>query len=209
MITDTITNTQTHARRELQILRQTTPDAIILDFESEILALCEAFGRSGQSGGSAPYTAGAITAALEKLFLFNPIAPITGEDQEWVDVTEINDRKPWFQNSRCGGLFKDGVDAQPYYLDAIVWKGPREHDAFTGSAYDPVGVLIRSSQCIKSFPFTPKTFYVDVIYRSVDKQEAEAKGLHYIEHGDNTCTISVIKDASQLEEVFEYYGKRF
>jgi hypothetical protein len=53
-----MTNTQSHAKRELEILFKTTPDAIIREFETEILALCEKFGQSGQSGGSAPFTAG-------------------------------------------------------------------------------------------------------------------------------------------------------
>lgn len=205
-----MTNTQIHARREFQILRETIPDAIILDFETEILALCEAFGRSGQSGGSAPYTAGAIVGALKKLLLQDPIAPITGEEQEWMDVSSYSgDKIPSFQNTRCGTLFKDGEDSQPYYLDAIVWKGPKEYDTFTGRVYTPdLTELISSSQLVKGFPFKPKTFYVDVIYLPVNQKDAEERDLHYIQHHDNSCTISVIKDISQLEEVFEYYNKK-
>lgn len=205
-----MTNTQNHAIREFQILKETTPDAIILEFESEILALCEAFGRSGQSGGSAPYVASAITSALKKLLIQEPIAPITGEEQEWVDVSSFSgDKKPWFQNTRCGTLFKDGEGSQPYYLDAIVWKGPREHDTFIGRVYTPdLSELISSSQLVKNFPFAPKRFYVDVVYIPIDQKDAEERGLHYIQHGDNSCTLSVIKDMSQLDEVFEYYRKK-
>lgn len=202
-----MTNTQIHAKREFQILRETIPDAIILEFEPEILALCEAFGRSGQSGGSAPYTAGAISAALDKLLLQEPIAPITGEEQEWVDVSHYMGGETVYQNARCGALFKEGEEVS--CCDAIVWKGPEKYDTFTGSVYVPdLTELIRSSQLVKSFPFTPKTFYVDVIYIPVDQKDAEGRGLHYIQHHDNSCTISVIKNMSQLEEVFEYYNKK-
>ena len=71
---DGMTNTQSHAKRELDILIKTTPDAIIRHFIPEILALCEVFGNSGQSGGSAPYTAGALTDAIKKLCLQQPTA---------------------------------------------------------------------------------------------------------------------------------------
>ena len=60
---------ETDAEKELDILIKTTIDAIIRDFIPEILALCEKFGESGQSGGSAPYTAKAISQAVEKLCL--------------------------------------------------------------------------------------------------------------------------------------------
>ena len=61
-----MTNTQKFAKRELDILAATVPDAIVTPFAKEILALCEAFGKSGQSGGSAPYTASAISQAIKK-----------------------------------------------------------------------------------------------------------------------------------------------
>ena len=48
-----MTNTQKFAQKELDILAATVPDAIVTPFAKEILALCEAFGNSGQSGGSA------------------------------------------------------------------------------------------------------------------------------------------------------------
>ena len=35
-----MTNTQSHAKRELEILAKTVPDAIITPFNNEILALC-------------------------------------------------------------------------------------------------------------------------------------------------------------------------
>jgi DNA modification methylase len=41
-----MTNTQSHAQRELEILVKTTPDAIIKDFVPELLALCEKLLRS-------------------------------------------------------------------------------------------------------------------------------------------------------------------
>ena len=130
-----MTNTQLFAKQELDILAATVPDAIIIPFRKEILALCEAFGKSGQSGGSAPYTATAISKAIKKLLLQEPICDVTGHESEWFDVSEACGGNVTYQNSRCYSLFKDGIDAKPHYLNAIYWKGVEELDVYSGSVY--------------------------------------------------------------------------
>ena len=204
-----MTNTQKRAAIEFSTLEKISPDAVLLEFKEPILALCEAFGNSGQSGGSALYVASVIASAVKKLLLQEPIAPVTGEEEEWMDVSQYSNGETWFQNTRCSALFKVGVDGDPHYIHAIVWKGPEEHDTFTGRVYTPdMSELISSSQYIREFPFEPEIFYVDVIYLPISKGEAEERGLHYIEHSDGSCTISVIKDMSQLEEALKYYKKK-
>jgi len=197
-----MTNTQSHAKRELDILIETTPDAIIRDFVPELLALCEKFGNSGQSGGSAPYTASALSQAVKKLCLQETIAPLTGEENEWSDVTNINDGKAWFQNNRDSRVFKDGKDGKAYFIEAIVFDGDIG-GRFTGNGSVSLsGENIGSSQYIKSFPFTPKTFYVDVIdHRWKDKEEK-------IPDINGDWWTHSIKDEGQLKEVFEYYDKK-
>jgi len=198
-----MTNTQKFAKQELDILAATVPDAIITPFAKEILALCEAFGKSGQSGGSAPYTASAISQAVKKLLLQEPICDVTGHENEWVDVVD-----GMYQNSRCSALFKDGIDGKSYYLDAIVWKGVEDYDTFTGRVYidDKDFELIGSRQFVK-FPFKPKTFYIDVVRVPILKEDAKKRKLHYIEDGFNECYYTILKDPKQLEKVFKYYDK--
>jgi len=196
-----MTNTQNHAIKEFGILELTTPDVIIIPFKKEILALCEAFGKSGQSGGSAPYTASAISRAVNKLLLHEPISDITGDECEWVDVTQIGYDSTMYQNNRCSSLFKNGINSRAHYLDAIVWQGEEEHDSFTGRVYIDSNnfELISSSQYV-NFPFKPKTFYIDVIKIPIVKELAESAGLHYIEDKSNECYYYVLKDKKQLEE---------
>jgi len=202
-------NTQLFAKQELDILAATVPDAVITPFTKEILALCEAFGKSGQSGGSAPYTATAISKAIKKLLLQEPICDITGHESEWVNVSEIIGKPTIYQNSRCHALFKDGVDAKPHYLDAILWKGVEEWDVFSGSVYidDKSFELIGSRQYVK-FPFKPKTFYIDVLRVPIKEEEAEARKLHYIKDGFDECYYTITKDPKQLDVVFKYYDKK-
>lgn len=214
-----MTNTQSHAKTEFDILKATIPDALVLEFEDEILALCEKFGMSGQSGGSAPYTAGAISSAVKKLCLQQTIAPITGDDNEW---SSPFDDIGTVQNRRCYALFKQ-TDGECYFLDAIVWNAdtPGESgnnwDNFTGTVQG-----ISSRQYIKGFPFEPKTFNIDVTREKLpadwNEEPFYQDKSYYLESEYNETGIKrwipgdkyryVIKDMKQLEQVWEYYQKK-
>lgn len=186
-----VSNTGSFAAKELAILSASATDPddrpIIEEFSAEIIALCEKFGNSGQSGGSAPYTAGAIAEAVKSLCLHRPIAPLTGENDEWNDISSISPM-PSFQNKRCSAVFKDAKDGKAYYVDAIVWRDQSGH-TWTGPASLASGEEYRSSQTIRSFPFKPKTFYVDVFSEKVSPDD----------------WINYVKDERQLDEAREYY----
>ncbi len=201
-----MTNTQKFAKEELEILKKTVPDSIITPFEKEILALCEAFGNSGQSGGSAPYVASAISESIRKLCLKEPICDITGHESEWVDVSEMMDRKLW-QNLRCSALFKE-ENNKCNYINAIVWQGEEEYDTFTGRVYidDENFELISSSQNVK-LPFKPKTFYIDVIKVYTTEKFLEEEDLNYSKDDDGQFYYTIVKDKKQLEDVFKHYVK--
>lgn len=187
-----MTNTGNFAATELEILFKNSPAddrPLIEPFRYEILALCEKFGQNGESGGSAPYTAAAITGALKRLLLQKPIAPITGIDEEWVDQTEANGGETLYQNKRCSALFKDGA-GKCWYLDAIHFK-VMGLELTTSSALLWNKEEIKSRQFIKGFPFTPKTFYIDV---------------HALV-GTGIDTQFMIYDPAQLAKVWEYYQK--
>lgn len=92
-----------------------------------------------------------------------------------------------YQNRRCSALFKDPNGS--WYLSAIVWKD-QEGSCWGGSAQlDDQPVYAR--QFIKEFPFTPKTFYIDVVGREVKPDDWEF----------------YIKDPEQLNRVWKYYKK--
>jgi hypothetical protein len=207
-----MTNTKSFAKSELEILSLTVKDSVVTPFSKEILALCEKFGKSGQSGMSAHFVANALSKSIKSLLLQEPICPITGEKEEWNEISYIVEdgcKKTIYQNKRCSALFKHGEKEQAHYLDAIVWKGEEKYDTFTGSVYiDNIGFdLISSSQFVK-FPFEPKTFYIDVVRIPIQKEEAENKKLHYIEDGNGDCYYSVLKSSKQLDSVFKYYTKQ-
>jgi hypothetical protein len=191
----------THADRELDILLRLHPDAVVKDFIPEIKALVNKFGNSGQAGGSAPYVAGAIVGVIKSLLAYQPVCDLTGEDSEWFDVSGYSeDNTPTFQNNRDGRVFKN-KDGKAYFIEAIVFEGDKGGTFTTNGSVTHNGEKISSTQYIKSFPFTPKTFRVDVIdYRWKDKDETTPD-----ENGD--WWTHTIKDEKQLEEVFQYFDK--
>jgi len=175
---------------ELDILFKTTDDSILKEFESEILSICEKFGQSGQSGGSAPVTASILSNAIKTLCLFETIAPLTGEDDEWVCVSSFSE-DVLYQNKRNSAVFKRG-DGKVYYIDAILkidrsgscWSGDFWINNVDFKSKNP-DRKVSGIGYIKSFPFTPKKFYIDVTY---------------VEVSDGTWE-SIMIDISQLDEV--------
>lgn len=183
-----------HAKTELEI-------AGLFDKEGDfyegmtgnaVMELIEIFSKQGHSGMSAPI----VADIFKKLANYEPLGPITGKDEEWNDVSNLIDGRTLFQNKRCSALFKEGKDEQPYYIYAIIkrdqrgvtWSGRawlNEEDWLNGDR----SKMIDKRGYIKSFPFTPKTFYIDVKDVEVAKDDWE----------------SFVVDPSQLDEIREYY----
>lgn len=109
---------------------------------------------------------------FKKLIVYECISPLTGKDDEWIEISN-----KFFQNKRIDNVFKDKNNV--YYCDAIIWCPYNKKYSFIGIVEN-----VSSKQFIRSFPFVPKTFYIDVI-----KKNNEFK----------------IKNKNQLKKVYEYY----
>lgn len=142
-------NTFRHAEREFVAAGYTPLDQEQEDgpnkwVQESVLELLEVFARQGHSGFSAHYA----VEMFRKLALYEPLVPLSGADDEW---NEIGDGV--FQNNRCSHVFKD-------------------KDRFNGQAYDIKGRIFREpdgscytnidSRVPVTFPYTPKSEYVDV-----------------------------------------------
>ena len=172
---------RTHAEREMKLVGLDTKES---DYEGmlygAILELVDVFAKQGHSG----FSAGRVISIFTKLARYENLAPLTGEATEWNEVGD-----GMYQNNRVSSVFKD-KDNKPYYLDAIVWIN-QKGSTWGGSAAKMNGEVVRGRQFIKSFPFNPKTFYIDVIEKEVSKDNWEF----------------TIKDEKQLEQVYEYYKR--
>ena len=182
-----------HAKLELEIAGLLSEEG---DFYGgmtgkAVLELMEVFAKQGHSGMSAPI----VVDLFKRLANHEPLGPITGEDNEWNDIKDYGNGQPYFQNKRESGIFKH-TDGRTTYVRALVKRCPNG-TTWTGPLYltreDAINNtnMIRSSLEIKGFPFTPKTFYIDVLEEEIEKDD----------------WIMWCKDPSQLDEVWEYYKK--
>lgn len=163
-----------HAERELKLSGVFDKDSDYGGMIGEsVMELVHVFSKQGHSGASAHMT----IDLFKRVAAHENLTPLTGEEDEWNEVGEGE-----YQNKRVSSVFK-GKDGRAYYLDAITWRTQ------AGSTWSGKADEFTSRQFIKSFPFTPKTFYVDVIEEEVAKDDWK---FH-------------IKDGEQLVPVAQYY----
>lgn len=166
-----------HAKKELELAGLFDKDSDYGGMLAEaVMELIEVFSKQGHSGASAPRVLG----LFKVLGNYGNLSPLTGHNDEWNDVGN-----GVFQNKRASAVFKENSSDKAYYLDAIIWRTP------SGSSWTGKADELSSRQYIKSFPFTPKTFYVDVTETEINPGDWE---FH-------------IKDREQLLQVFELYEK--
>lgn len=143
-----MTETQDNEHRLVAFARDELSRAGLFDDDSDyagklgnaVLEIVCVFAEQGHSGGSAQGT----IALLEKLLRFEPLTPLTGEDDEWVEV-----REGLFQNNRCSRIFKEnGVS---YDIERRVFREP------SGTCFTS-----RDSFVTVTFPYTPTTEIFDV-----------------------------------------------
>lgn len=140
-------NLERHAERELSRLMGDGADSDDMQriMNKHLLRMVRVFANEGHSGFSAGYA----VSMLEKLLRFDPIGPLTGDDDEWMDISDSYGSRCW-QNTRCGRVFK-GEDGRAYDIDGRVFR-EASGVCFTG----------QGSRVYVTFPYAPTTEYVDV-----------------------------------------------
>ena len=88
-----------------------------------ILDLIELFASQGHSGFTAPYTAN----TFKRLAMYKPLAPLTGEDDEWNEIEPGH-----YQNKRYSAVFKEkdgkayNIEGKIFTDDGEVWYGNKD-----------------------------------------------------------------------------------
>ncbi len=113
--------------------------------QENVIELLDVFSRQGHSGFSAPY----CVETFRKLALHEPLVPLSGGDGEWNEVSY-----GLFQNNRCSHVFKDTrhFNGQAYDINGRIFRDP------DGGCYTNM-----DSRVPVTFPYMPKSEYVDVI----------------------------------------------
>lgn len=147
-----------YAEKELDRVGMTadSEDEMNLAMRDHILRMIRVFSQEGHSGFSASYA----VSCLEKLLRYEPLSPLTGEDEEWMEVgMAYGDGTPMYQNKRCGRVFKDENGA--YDIDGIIfWEWYTDPE--TGEKYKS-HFTCKESRVPVEFPYTPKTEYKERI----------------------------------------------
>jgi len=135
-----------YAESELDLIGLTEEDEYNGMMRKHILHMIKEFADEGHSGFSAQYA----IDILSKLLSFKPLTPLTGEDDEWCDVSEYSGTTT-YQNKRCFSVFKEGKDGEAYNIDGkVFWEWYKDEDGNAFKSY----YGCRDSRVPVTFPYT-------------------------------------------------------
>jgi hypothetical protein len=148
-----LSNLRIHALTEFRAAGWVDEHGIYMDEMQEmicthVLDLLDVFADEGHSGSTAPYAIN-MFARLAK---FEPIAPLTGEDWEWNEVSERMGNKCW-QNKRASHVFKDetgayDINGKVFWEWAVSYNDDGKEDGIHKSYYTS-----RDSRVPVTFPY--------------------------------------------------------
>lgn len=119
------------AKNELNnILEQCQEDTEALKLQKQInkdiLDIINLFSKQGHSGGSASY----VISVLNRLLHYKPLTPLTGNDDEWEDITKYGVDDTCYQNKRYPAVFKD-KDNRAYNVEGKAFSDDNGHTWYT------------------------------------------------------------------------------
>ena len=139
-----MSNLEAFAKFELELAELDRKDSEYNGMLSTaVMNIIKVFGEQEFSG----FSAQTASNLVHKLSRFEPITPLTGNDDEWTDVTEISGFT-LYQNKRCARVFRENGKA--YDMDGKVFRDPDGTMWTNGESRVPV-----------TFPYTPTTEIVD------------------------------------------------
>ena len=164
----------------IEKLKESSPNRWI---QENVLELIKVF--CGQEGYfECSYSSKLKADYFRKLVMFEPLSPITGNDDEWEEI-----KNNIYRNKRLRSVFKKGKNGKPYYSYAIAWiikANNFVYPAVWGTVKLNDGRTVTSSQYIR-LPFEKKLFSVEI--EKVDEE------------------IYKLSKPEQLDKVFEYYDE--
>lgn len=140
-----MSNMVKYAESELDRIGMTDDGDMNGMMRKHLLHMVNQFSEEGHSGFSASYA----LKCLKRLLDYKPLAPLTGEDDEWIEHNY--GVPPSFQNKRCSSVFKDGKDGEAYDIDGkVFWEWFRNEDGEVSKSY----YTSRGSRTPVTFPYT-------------------------------------------------------
>ena len=156
-----------YAKSELDRIGLTDEDRtgedIDFSMRTNILRMVEEFEKEGHSGFSASYS----LSILKKLLAFKPLTPLTGDDNEWMDVYKNDVGETVYQNKRLSTIFKSESEGA-YNIDGkVFWEWFTDDDGTKHKVY----FTSSDSRVPVEFPYTPPD---EPIYEYRPSEDEEA-----------------------------------
>ncbi len=153
-----------YAESELDRIGMTDDGDMNGMMRKHLIHMVHEFAEEGHSGFSANYA----LQCLHKLLKFKPLSPLTGEDDEWTEVSQRSGY-PHFQNKRCSSIFKDGKNGEAYDIDGkVFWEWCKDEDGNPYKSY----YTNRESRVPVTFPYTvPDEPIYEWRYSDADPQQ--------------------------------------
>lgn len=133
-----------YAERELDLIGMNDEEGMNGMMRKHLIHMVEEFAKEGHSGFSASYA----LSCLKRLLAFKPLSPLTGEEDEWTEVSEHMGHKS-YQNKRYSAVFKD--ETGTYNIDGkVFWSWFTDKD--TGEKFKSY-YTSRDSRVYVEFPY--------------------------------------------------------
>lgn len=172
------------AQNELNRLLKNCTDSEDLNIQqtinNDILNVIKQFSEQGHTGTTAHY----CISVLTNLLSWRPLTPLTGEEDEWEDVSKYyNNEHSVFQNKRCPAVFKE--DGKYYNVEGRIFTEDNGHTWYTS----------KDSRVEITFPYTVPTSPEEV---HIDRSRVRAQILDKLTDVFDTCNI--LYDKLRLNE---------
>lgn len=139
-----MSNLVTFAERELDLIGMKDEEGMNGMMRKHLLHMVDEFSNEGHSGFSASYA----ISCLKRLLTYKPLSPLTGEDDEWTEVSEHMGHK-CYQNKRYSAVFKDETGA--YNIEGkVFWEWATNSE--TGEKFKSY-FTARDSRVYITFPY--------------------------------------------------------
>ena len=136
-----------YAASELDRIGMHEGDDINGVMRKHLIHMVEEFSKEGHSGFSANYALQCLT----KLLNYKPLSPLTGDDDEWTDVSDLSG-ETMFQNKRYSAVFKNGKDGEAYNIGGkVFWSWAIDQE--TGREFKSY-YTSSNSRTLVEFPYT-------------------------------------------------------
>ena len=126
----------------------------------DVMDIITLFANQNHSGFSAGY----VLNLLDRIMRFKPISPLTGEDDEWEDLSSLGMED--MQNKRCPSVFKR-PDGTAYWVEGKIFSNDGGKTWYTDS----------DSHVDITFPFDvplhSENIYVDPVEDNMEVEQVE------------------------------------